>query len=56
MNDLEYRERIALEADFSRQFEYLCGKEPIAGNTPQALILAFKEVALKWYLRGRFND
>lgn len=70
MNDFEYREsrlqdeQIKLEhdrhnaavADCMKQFEYLWEKEAITGDTTPALINAFKEVALKWYLRGRFNN
>lgn len=48
--------RANAEQEIQKQFEYLWERCGITGNTTPALLEALKEVALKWYMRGRFNE
>lgn len=49
-------QRLQFEDEIQKQFEYLWERCGITGNTTPALLEALKEVALKWYMRGRFNE
>lgn len=53
---LEKEMRDAAEQEIKKQFEYLWEKYGITGSVPPVLIESFKEIALTWYMRGRFIE